>query len=65
MAPMDNTEGRGHPGPRRWLGIGIRLLATLFFLLLLLALNRCGLADLDQPTVTTPAEEAGKAWLVS
>jgi len=48
-----------------WLGIGVRLLVTSFFLLLLVALNRCSppnQADDYPPTVTTEAG-VGRAWL--
>lgn len=43
---MESTSGR-------WLGIGARLLATLFFLWLLMTVNRCGPAT--EPTDATPA----------
>ena len=43
---MESTRGR-------WLGIGLRLLATLFFLWLLTAVNRCG--PTTEPTDATPA----------
>jgi hypothetical protein len=54
---MDGTKRTGKPGPKRWLGIGVRLLATLLLLLLLLALNRCSFADpsVDHPAVIAPA----------
>jgi|GEM_PF-4790647 len=48
---MDGTKGIGLPGPKRWLGISARILATLFFLLLILTLSRC-----NRPTL--PAEPA-------
>lgn len=62
---MDSTKGMGRPGPKGWLGIGLRLLVTLFFLFLLLALNRCSLSTYStgQTTVTLPATEAATARL--
>jgi hypothetical protein len=65
MASMDGSKGVGQPGPGRWLGIGLRLLATLLFLLLLLALNRCSQPWLPagRSTVVTPVVEAASARL--
>jgi len=51
---MDGNKRIGQSGRRRWLGIGIRLLATLLFLLLILFLSRCSLPG--QPAVQPPAE---------
>jgi hypothetical protein len=39
---MDRAKGILEPSLKKWLGIGVRLLATLFFLLAIVALNRCG-----------------------
>jgi hypothetical protein len=39
---MKSGDNPGQPGPNKWLGVGVRLLVTILFLLLLLALNRCG-----------------------
>lgn len=65
MTSMDSTNRIGHPGPKRWLGIGLRLLATLFFLLLVLALNRCSspIRPMGRPAVTATAVEAASARL--
>jgi hypothetical protein len=38
---MHNTEETGQPGPKRWLGVGFRLVVTVLFLLLIVALSRC------------------------
>lgn len=51
---MDGNKGMDQSGRRRWLEIGIRLLATLLFLLLILILSRCSLPG--QLTVQPPAE---------
>jgi hypothetical protein len=60
---MDSAKEMEQPGPKKWLGIGARFLVTLFLLLLLLTLDRCGLADLvtdDTATLTSlPAEAYG------
>jgi hypothetical protein len=65
MASMDNTNTVGQPGSKRWLGSGVRLLVTLFFLSVLVALNRCSLPGQPalQPTVDTPAPQWPKTTL--
>ena len=54
---MYNASGMGNPSPRGWLGTGLRLLATLFFLAMTLALNRCGMPT-PVATPTPPSAEA-------
>jgi len=49
----------GQPGPDRWWGVGIRLLATLFFLLLLLALSRCGPATAPEANTAAVGSNTG------
>jgi hypothetical protein len=66
MAAMDSAKQVGRPSPRGWLGIGIRLLTTLFFLLLLVALSRCSpsaIPTTNGPTATVPTVEAGTVQL--
>ena len=58
---MNSAEGNGQPGPTRWLGAGLRLLVTLLFLLLILALSRCGLPS--QPVTAAPTPMAATAQL--
>ncbi len=62
---MNRFSGIEQPGPKTWLGIGIRLLATLFFLALVVSLNRCSLPGTPGPAPTgssTPVASA-LAWL--
>jgi hypothetical protein len=57
---MEGTEQTGRTGPGRWLGVGLRLLATLFFLLLIVALNRCATpSGPDTPTQPTASSRLG------
>ncbi len=56
---MNSAEGNGQPGPNRWLGVGLRLVVTLLFLLLILTLSRC--APLSQPIAATPTPVAATA----
>lgn len=71
MAAMDSGKEIERPGPKEWLGITIRLLATLFLLLLILALNGCSSstppanvsADITPATAGVPATEAALARL--
>jgi hypothetical protein len=58
---MNSAGGNGQSGPNRWLGVGLRLLVTLLFLLLILTLSRCGL--LTQPVTATPTLVAASAQL--
>jgi hypothetical protein len=58
---MEGTERTGRAGPGRWLGVVFRLLATLFFLLLIVALNRC--AATTEPGTTVPTVEAASSYL--
>lgn len=51
MASMDSRGGIGWSGAKKWLGISVRLLATILFLLLLLILNRCSVSP-------SPADES-------
>jgi hypothetical protein len=51
---MDSAKRMGQPGPGKWLGIGARFLVTLILVLLLLALSRCGPADLATGSIVTP-----------
>jgi hypothetical protein len=62
---MNGAEGMGQPKPKGWLGIVLRFLVTLFFLLLVLALSRCGTPTLpaDGPETATPAQEGALATL--
>jgi hypothetical protein len=60
MAAMNCTEGRDRPDSTGWLGIGLRLLVTLLFLVLLVALARCGLSALS---TTTPVAEQAQSHL--
>jgi hypothetical protein len=55
---MNGTGKMGQPGPKRWLGVGLRLLVTLFFLLLIAVLNRCSLTTLPQIETPTAAPSA-------
>ena len=50
---MNSDERMGQPGPKRWLGAGLRLLVTLFFLALIAALNRCSLPTQSQVETAT------------
>ena len=59
--PMIGNKRAGQSGPKGWWGIGLRLLATLFFLLLLLVLSRCG-GQTPTPTAA-PTVENATAWL--
>lgn len=57
---MSSAEERGQSGRRRWLGVGVRLLVTLFFLVLVLILSRCG-PPLQFGTATpTPVEATAR-----
>jgi hypothetical protein len=58
---MNSAEERGQSGRQRWLGAGLRLLVTLLFLLLILALSRCSLPS--GSGVTTPTLVAATAQL--
>jgi hypothetical protein len=58
---MEGIERAGRAGPGRWLGVVFRLLATLFFLLLIVALNRC--AAPTEPVSTVPTVEAASGYL--
>lgn len=58
---MDGTKGIGLLGPKRWLGIGARILATLFFLLLILILNRCDRPNPPAESILTMTPTAGTA----
>ena len=62
---MDGTKRTRKPAPTRWLGIGVRFLATILLLLLLLALNRCSFAGpaAGRPAVFAPATEVASARL--
>jgi hypothetical protein len=62
---MNGAKGTGQSNPKRWLGIGIRILVTLFFLLLMLALNRCGVPALPAggTATTTPSQQGAQATL--
>jgi len=58
---MNSAKGTGQPGPKRWLGVALRLLVTLFFLLLIVALSRCSVPTL--PEGATPTTLAAIAHL--
>ncbi len=61
IARMEGTNRTGRTGPTAWLGFGVRLLATLFLLSLILALGRCG--TVASPTTATPTVVAVPAQL--
>ncbi len=56
MSPMSRTGEWGTSGSGGWLGVGIRLLATLLILLLTAAVNRCTVPGLPAtvPVTTVP-----------
>jgi hypothetical protein len=62
---MDGTKGSDQPDGQRWLGTGMRVLVTLFLLLLLLTLNRCDSPrlQLEWRSTTTPAADVANARL--
>ncbi len=58
---MSGDQRKGRPSSKGWLGIGFRLPATLFFLLWLSALSRCG-GHPPAPTVA-PTAISATVWL--
>ena len=58
---MNSAEERNRSGPVRHLGAGLRLLATVALLLLLMAVSRCSATDLPGMATSTPS--AGDAFL--
>jgi hypothetical protein len=62
---MNDAEGTGRSSPSSWLGVGLRLLVTLFFLFLVVALNRCGAPGRPGggTATATPSQEGANATL--
>jgi hypothetical protein len=62
---MDGAKETGQSNSKRWLGISIRILVTLFFVLLMLALNRCGVpaGPAGGTATATPIQQGAQAML--
>jgi hypothetical protein len=59
---MNSAGDQGRSGPSAWLGVILRLLITLLFVVLLLFLSSCGLRA--QPGTATPTSVAATAYLI-